>query len=959
MLLPWLAAACFGIAAPGKSASSLHSAADKEMQQALDLRKQLARHSLLEAIRLFTASAQKYSQAGLMQQAALAEIEAGDTFQMMSSYQQALESYRQALTMAARLPNAQCIALARTARVYANIGRSKDGAAYADKAVAVCTALPDKARQADALEARGESQLQSQEMDHAAETLTQAHQLSSEAGDREGEALDAMLLSEAIRLRHPEQAGTLLSDAIQLWNASGNSYATARARLVQATNASFDGNFAAARCYSEKGLTAFQRIDDKDNAAIAWNILGTVARQAGDIEESVTDYRLARRDFLAVHDSAGEADSIAALMDLYRIQNQYGNLLPLYDRLLHLAQMTRSSVYRGAAHSNLADLYRHEHKYALAEANYNRSLAEYREAKNPYSEGVALMRLGELKAEEGSLDEALALFEQARVIKKQTGEPEDLAKILYARARIYLRQNKLELARTEIEQTIDIIEHQRLRILSFDSRAQYFASVHDYYALYIQLLMALAGRDHDPRYVQKAFEAAEHSKVRALLDLLENSQAAPSCESVLAGNAPSTATAPDTVHPDKRDFADAGPFPFAQIQSEIKESQTLLLEYSLGEEHSYAWLLDGQTIQSFDLGPAEEIRRRIRVFRQALLPVSLAPHESSADYLRRRMAARTAFALQSATLADRLLGPIQLPPRRRVLIVPDGPLQFLPFSALSFAGSQKKRTSLIQQHELTMLPSASALAALRRSATQRPLPVDEATIFADPIFEQPGSIASANLRSASRPRELTRALLDASDSTHIPSLPGSRSEALVIQQLLGRTHTHTRLALGSDANRDSVLDGSLARQRILHFATHGMIDTQHPEMSGLVLSMYNKQGKPQDGYLRLSDIYHLRLSADLVVLSSCESALGKDLGSEGIIGLPRGFLYAGARRVVASLWKVDDAATVTLMKSFYARLQHGDTPSHALQGAQLALQNDAHLADPYYWAAFVLEGDYR
>jgi CHAT domain-containing protein len=165
--------------------------------------------------------------------------------------------------------------------------------------------------------------------------------------------------------------------------------------------------------------------------------------------------------------------------------------------------------------------------------------------------------------------------------------------------------------------------------------------------------------------------------------------------------------------------------------------------------------------------------------------------------------------------------------------------------------------------------------------------------------------------------------------------------------------------MGFDANREALMDSSIARQRIIHFATHGMMDARHPEFSGLVLSMFNKKGKYQDGYLRLSDIYDLKLSADLVVLSSCESALGKDLGSEGIIGLPRAFLYAGARSVVASLWKVDDDATVTFMKGFYSRLQQGEDPARALQGAQLDLLRSTRLSDPYYWAAFVLEGDYR
>jgi CHAT domain-containing protein len=145
----------------------------------------------------------------------------------------------------------------------------------------------------------------------------------------------------------------------------------------------------------------------------------------------------------------------------------------------------------------------------------------------------------------------------------------------------------------------------------------------------------------------------------------------------------------------------------------------------------------------------------------------------------------------------------------------------------------------------------------------------------------------------------------------------------------------------------------------VHFATHGILDTRNPEVSGLILSLVDRRGRPRDGYLRLADIYNLRLKADLIVLSSCESASGRNLGSEGVIGLPRGFLYAGARTVIASLWKVDDEATAVLMQGLYARMQRGESVTAALRGAKLELLAIPRYSDPSYWAAFVLEGDYK
>ena len=549
---------------------------------------------------------------------------------------------------------------------------------------------------------------------------------------------------------------------------------------------------------------------------------------------------------------------------------------------------------------------------------------------------------------------------EAQALREQSGEIEVLARIQYSRARILLKLNDLEQARSEIEKTIAIIESQRLRIAKFDSRAQYFASVHEYYSSYIQVLMALDKLHPNQKYSQLAFEASERSKVRSLLDLLENSQQTVRCDTLLAGNSRSATLEGDAGASEPVPLSSAKPLTLDDVQAQIGDGDTVLLEFALGEDRSVAWVIDGDSLKAFDIGPATEIRNRVRLFRNALLPIESKANEGPIDYLRRRAAARNTLLLQSRQLAKLLFGLVRLPPRKRLLIVPDGPLQYLPFAALAVPGNGRVSVPLVELYELAMLPSASALVSLRKTAGKRPPPVDEVTVFADPVFEPPGKAIPAAVASSSgypRSRELTRALRDLRDSQWIPSLPGSRNEALAIQQITGPART--RLVMGFEANRQAILARSISRQRIIHFATHGMMDTRHPEMSGLVLSMFNKKGESQDGYLRLSDIYNLKLSADLVVLSSCESALGKDLGPEGIIGLPRAFLYAGARSVIASLWKVDDEATVPLMKMFYYRLQRGEDPAGALRGAQLDLLKNTQLSDPYYWAGFVLEGEYR
>ena len=189
-------------------------------------------------------------------------------------------------------------------------------------------------------------------------------------------------------------------------------------------------------------------------------------------------------------------------------------------------------------------------------------------------------------------------------------------------------------------------------------------------------------------------------------------------------------------------------------------------------------------------------------------------------------------------------------------------------------------------------------------------------------------------------------------------LPGSRQEAEAIAALAPAADT--RVALDFDASRAEALSDRLGAYRIVHFATHGVIDAEHPALSGLALSMVDRAGKPQAGFLHLRDIYNLRLNADLVVLSGCRTALGKEVRGEGLLGLTRGFLYAGAPRVVASLWRVEDQATAALMTRFYRALwQEHLRPAAALRAAQLALSQERRWRDPYFWAGFVLQGDWQ
>ena len=253
-------------------------------------------------------------------------------------------------------------------------------------------------------------------------------------------------------------------------------------------------------------------------------------------------------------------------------------------------------------------------------------------------------------------------------------------------------------------------------------------------------------------------------------------------------------------------------------------------------------------------------------------------------------------------------------------------------------------------HEIVNMPSASTLGLLKQELTSRKPAPKRIAIFADPVFDGNDSRVQRSFSRTGAPvgdRLLANDLkqgtqsVDPTDSHgNLTRLAFSRREAAGILDAAGARDTMQ--ALDFDASRKTVTDSELSQYRIIHFATHGILDSEHPQLSGIVLSLVNRDGGPQEGFLRLHDLYNLNLPADLVVLSACQTGLGKEVKGEGLIGLTRGFMYAGAARIVASLWKVDDAATAELMKEFYRGMLGSQqlSPASALQAAQKTISHN-------------------
>jgi hypothetical protein len=365
----------------------------------------------------------------------------------------------------------------------------------------------------------------------------------------------------------------------------------------------------------------------------------------------------------------------------------------------------------------------------------------------------------------------------------------------------------------------------------------------------------------------------------------------------------------------------------ADIQQQLLDADTAILEYWLGRRASYLWIVKQRSLGVVVLPPRPVIERLSRDLRAHCIGRLGTTDAAGFAGLAAAEAKQTAAIQQAAEKLERAVLPSKvlraLP--SRIVVVADAGLEGIPFGLLPLGSTGE---TLGARHDLSYLPSINTLQSIRRQQRTRNVRSDAVAVIAAPAVA----------------------------STDLPPLPYARAEAESIASLLPKGGVW--LALGTDASRAHVLSADWHQYAIAHFAAHALVDRSRPELSGIVLSP-EAGGPTQDGILRVNDIYNLDMPVNLVVLSSCETAAGRGLDSEGVFSLSRAFFYAGAARVIASLWRVDDRATAEFMQAFYqALLIEHTTVAGALRFAQQHLGSDSRWANPYYWAGFVLQGDW-
>jgi CHAT domain-containing protein/Tfp pilus assembly protein PilF len=724
-----------------------------------------------------------------------------------------------------------------------------------------------------------------------------------------------------------------------------------------------------------QALALFEKNNNRDFQSTNLLVLGLNCRTIGKDEEALTHYRKSFElsKYLGKRRIAAYALSfIAATADA---QGKPVNAVEEFRRSLKILESIRDRKGQAETFNSIGDVF---YKYG----KYPRAGDEYREA---------------LK------------------ISRTIGDKRLEAQSLYNIALTDRAAGQLEESLKNIDESLSIIENLRVLIANEILRMSYFSMAAKYYNFYINLLMQLHKSAPDKGYDVLAWQASEKVRSRVLLESLslagvkikqaQNSELSLKEERLIRVindkiNLHSNLTKQNksleeinksvqemrrmfieyeeirgeiTTESSSADFTSTETSDLARVKEFLQsEPDSILLEYLLTDEKSFLWTITAEKIESYELPPRSEIEKTSREYYEILSAPpprlnTLAEQPNRVETSAEEFNAKACHLSQMLIPARVLQGD-----KKRLLIVPDKILNYISFDALPFpchaeTSDQPAATfdyvPLITNYEILITPSASASLILRKRLGNQNTAPNFVAIFADPVFEIGDSRISVG------PNKTLVSEEESNGSSEPPAVEGQTENSLSrliytsqeSEQIMEMTNPAKSLPLnGFDANLSEIKNSRIKDYQILHFATHSLANDEIPELSGIFLSKFNKNGETVPGALRLQDIYNLDINAELIILSSCNSAVGKDVSGEGLISLSRGFMSAGAKSVVGSLWKIDDQATAEMMKYFYTFIIYDKMNlSEALRTAKLKMSEQKKWRSPYFWSGFVLQGEYK
>jgi WD40 repeat protein/CHAT domain-containing protein/tetratricopeptide (TPR) repeat protein len=836
--------------------------------------------------------------------------------------------------------------------------------------------------------------------------LAQAKQMDSfqssqvNVAENNNEKADT-IVKEALELNKEESAESRqlalqnLKEAFELYRIDKNSTKSAKV-LLYIGNIQFNiGEFQTALNSYNKGLSLSQSSGAIAETAAIFNSLGQLYRSLADLETARKFYNQALLLLYQLNDRAGAAVALNNLGDLEAISDRRQDALKLYNQALTLSQTSDNKPAEADSLMGLGSTYIFIEDWENALKGYSQALNISRSINDSIKGTTILKQMGKIQASSGKVDLAKQSYRQALTLSQKLSYRTEEADIFYHQATLSRRQNDLITAKADVESAIKIVENLRTKIASQDLRAAYFATVQGYYQFKIDLLMQLHQQNPSQGYDAQALETSDQSRARVLRDLLTEARAnitrnispelkkrednlaeqlnAHEKQLIELSSKQSNNNAIDQLKSDiqkilqeqqslKTEIRQSNPayaslqYPSPITLTEIQQqldSDTLLLQYQLGPDKSYLWVIGKTTLNTYTLPKQSDIATAIQTFRQSL------QDKNSLDRGLRPASGKAIpdLATAASTLTKQILTPASAQlSKKHLVIVPDGALHTIPFAAIAQPNSPNYHP-LLENHPISYLPSASTIAILR--STSPKLAPKILAVLADPVFSKDDDRLKVKTSAAKELDIVEKISRDrTARSFALNRLFGTRLEANSLLDLISKDSS--TVAFDFDANDDWMTKTPLNQYRYIHLATHGFVDGDRPELSSIIFSAFNKQGTPRKAFFRLPELFNLNLSAQMVTLSACQTGLGTNQPGEGLVGMTRGLMYAGAERVTVSLWNVPDQETAQLMEQFYQNLWLNKS-SHveSLRSAQLKMWQQGQGKHPYYWAAFGLQGEWR
>jgi len=981
--------------------ASARTAADLE-ELAGNVSRRWTKQTYSEALELFLKAAEQHELTNQDKEAARCLREAAQIARALANYDVARSHLDQALQLDTSENNlaGQAVSYSLRSLIARQTGNRDDCDKYAKLATQVSEKTGDPEAKAYASMAAGIFEFYYGDVDRSVPILEDALRSSTKVDDISlRTAIRTSLAYSYVRIGDPANGFKDVVAAIDETRAAGNLRDQAIATFANGYLLMQVGRF-------QESLNSFSEAESLFPDDFEWLERGKLYTNIGVVHENLGSIDLAILNRRKGYEFYGLArypgGQLAVLPSIARLEFKVGNRFAAQDTYaaaLRLAMSLQDRFYPAVIEEGLGDI-------AFEDGDFAGALQKFQNAAKIYkSINARLSRLdrsiGRSFEGLGDLAAARASYEKALLFNQGAQDQLAIAQNLFDLARLDQQTNDPSSAVEKATESLRMTEAAIRDVANRKMQAGFFSQVNERYKLLESLLMRGYGLVDSSASVA-SLQISEQSKARIALQNLilseSNFTADASPETVakekdlrlslnsksdLLTNMLGQGTEGEKTNKLKEEIDDLGnqlenlrselrqkspiysaiknpePFDVGDFQANVLDGGSVLLEFSLGKEESYLWAVSMAEVSAIYLPSREVIEGRVEKLRGLLAQTGIKEGEAVEDYQDRIATAEVEYKTEARALSEELLGQaVDKFAGKRLIIVADGKLLYFPIGSLPMPGSSSDDPILVT-NEVVYEPSASALKILKSERTGAK-PEKDLLVFADPVFSKSDErLTGLDKTESTIATTLLSVFRTGGALDKLPRLPASEEEATSIRDVVGAGQTTVRS--GFEANREGVINSDIENYKVLHFATHGLIDEKRPELSGILLSLYDKDGKAQDGgFIRLQDVYGLNLRSDLVVLSACETGIGKEVRGEGLMSLNNAFLQAGAKTVVSSLWKVDDTATKQLMTNFYQAIaDEGLTASAALRKAQIAMYKDPRYSSPFHWAAFTVQGEYQ